>query len=306
MGTRKLRRVGHPSGLRRAGLESRSRSDRLLQQRRAVARCDGCPRTGDDRQVDRYSVSSTSCSWGTPPVIVTARTPADFSFTMSSWDRGIEPYSFGLPMGSDRSADMVHTVLDRPLFRAGETVSMKHFIRRHVRRASPFLKARPATTTSSFRTVAAASRIQTKCRSSADGIAEQSWKIPADAKLGTYHITALGAWGSAVVAVRRLQGRRVPAAPPCVRRVQGTSGTLVRPLEATLDLHVSYLSGGGASNLPVKVRTVVEPWPLRYPEYENFRFGGGGSEGRAAGSPKARGGTSTARKKNRSSPPKPA
>ncbi len=49
------------------------------------------------------------------------------------WNRGIEPYSFGVLVGYEHWADMGHTVLDRPLFRAGETVSMKHFLRRHVK-----------------------------------------------------------------------------------------------------------------------------------------------------------------------------
>ncbi len=51
--------------------------------------------------------------------------------------------------------------------------------------------------------------------------------------------------------------------------VQGTSNTLVRAKQATLDLHVSYISGGGASNLPVRVRTVVEPSPTQFSGYDN-------------------------------------
>ncbi len=107
----------------------------------------------------------------------------------------------------------------------------------------------------------------------ADGIAEQTWKIPSDAKLGTYSITLMNeaktrSWQSGSFKVEEFR------LPTMRASVQGTASTLVRPRDATLDLHVSYLSGGGASNLPVKVRTVVEPWGQQFPEYENFRFGG--------------------------------
>jgi len=70
------------------------------------------------------------CYPGAPsPLLVTATAPDDWSFALSGWSKGITPYAFGLPTGYQ--PDLVHTVLDRPLYRAGETVSMKHFLRRH-------------------------------------------------------------------------------------------------------------------------------------------------------------------------------
>jgi hypothetical protein len=56
--------------------------------------------------------------------------------------------------------------------------------------------------------------------------------------------------------------------------VQGPGKPLVNPREVTLDLQVSYLSGGAAGGIPVTVRTIVEPRPLQYPGYEDFEFGG--------------------------------
>ena len=55
----------------------------------------------------------------------------DFSFTLSSWNQGIDPYSLGITPAYESNPTLAHTVFDRPLFRAGETVSMKHFLRRH-------------------------------------------------------------------------------------------------------------------------------------------------------------------------------
>ena len=47
----------------------------------------------------------------------------DFSFVHTSWDRGIEPWRFQLPLANAREAIIAHTVLDRSLLRAGDTVS---------------------------------------------------------------------------------------------------------------------------------------------------------------------------------------
>ncbi len=54
----------------------------------------------------------------------------DLAFTWSDWQRGIEPWRFNVPTSSSAQPDQIaHTIFDRTLFRAGETVSMKHLIR---------------------------------------------------------------------------------------------------------------------------------------------------------------------------------
>jgi hypothetical protein len=42
----------------------------------------------------------------------------------------------------------------------------------------------------------------------------------------------------------------------------------------SLDLFVSYLSGGGAARAPVRLRTIVEPRTPAFREYPDFTFGG--------------------------------
>jgi len=61
----------------------------------------------------------------------------DLAFAWSTWQKGIETWRFNQPTasnqgGPDDSDLRMHTVTDRALFRAGETVSMKHFIRQEV------------------------------------------------------------------------------------------------------------------------------------------------------------------------------
>ena len=57
-------------------------------------------------------------------------TVQDMAFTWSDWNRGIEAWRFNLPTStSARPDERAHTVFDRTLLRAGETVSMKHILR---------------------------------------------------------------------------------------------------------------------------------------------------------------------------------
>ena len=59
-----------------------------------------------------------------------ARTAEDISFTSSAWSDGIQPWNFNLRAETYRRKPLtIHTVFDRTLFRAGETVSMKHLAR---------------------------------------------------------------------------------------------------------------------------------------------------------------------------------
>jgi hypothetical protein len=191
----------------------------------------------------------------------------DTSFVLSSWDKGIAPHSFGLEVGSGEEARIFHTVLDRSLFRAGETVSMKHFLRRHVRGGIAVLESAAASRKVVITHVGSDQQYSFDVVFGADGVAEQSWAIPAEAKLGTYSI-----------AIDDVQSGRFEVEefrlPTMRATVQGSARPLVRPRDATLDLHVAYVAGGGASALPVRLRTVVEPWQLPRPGYENFEFGG--------------------------------
>ena len=96
-----------------------------------------------------------------------------------------------------------------------------------------------------------------------NGIAETTWPIPPEAKLGDYQIEIADAasnWhesGHFKVEQFRL---------PTIRAtVNGPATPQLRPSEVPLDLHAAYLSGGGASRLPVKLRATVEPRAIQIP-----------------------------------------
>ena len=206
------------------------------------------------------------CPWG-HPLMVLAKSGRDFSFTESTWSQGIGPYEFGLPVGSDYQANIYHTVLDRTLFRAGETVSMLHFLRRHV---SSGLVVQPGASGSrqiTIRHLGSGQEFTWTVLFDADGVATSRWKIPEEAKLGDY-IVLIGGRDSAQFKVEQFR------LPSMRGSVVGPARALVAPRRIALNFRVAYLSGGGAAGLPVKVRTLVEPEPAQFPGYSDYTFGG--------------------------------
>ncbi|MBI1179453.1 MAG: hypothetical protein GC201_02780 [Alphaproteobacteria bacterium] len=217
--------------------------------------------------------TSDRCNqWSPHPLMVSARTSDDMSFTLSSWNNGIAPYDFNLMSYGDAGRVMVHTVFDRPLFRAGETVSMKHYLRRHTSKGIdiPVEGARKA----DVRIVhdGSGQTYDLTATFDAHGIAEQRWQIPEGARLGEYRVVvSFGENESYDAGSFRVEEFRVPTMTAVV---QGPKGPLVRPDTVTFDLYVAYLSGGGASGAPVKLRTVVRQRQVSFPDYDAFTFGG--------------------------------
>jgi len=240
-------------------------------------------------RTDHSGLASISESLGEPhlggcpwfaPLLVIAKSGDDFSFTVSNWTRGISPYEFGLPVGSERSTGIVHTVLDRALFRAGETVSMKHYIRRHI--SSGIEVPAVAAGMHSIEIVHQGSgqRFELEASFDASGVATSEWTIPAEAKLGTYEVfikdgpVALGAsgqFGGGPSAQFKVEQFRLPTLRASI---QGPPRPLVAPREVDLDLHLEYLSGGAAGGSPVKVRSQIEPETPRIDGYPDYQFGG--------------------------------
>jgi len=212
---------------------------------------------------------------GTPqyhPLIVLATVAEDTGIAVSSWTDGIEPYNFGLPTGSVWNTAVYHTVFDRPLFRAGETVSMKHFLRRQQVDGIGLPPNSAGTRKVVIQHQGSDQRWRFDVKFRADGTAEQQWAIPAEAKLGDYDVSIqherddYRSSGSFKVQQYRLPVMRAS--------VKGPPRPVARPKDVTLDLHVSYLSGGGAGGLPVRLRTTVEPAAVQVSGYEDFQFGG--------------------------------
>ncbi len=224
---------------------------------------------------------------------VFARTNDDMTFVRSTWENGIETWRFNLPYANYRGPVIGHTILDRSLLRAGETVSMKHLVRKHT--MAGFEKPRDLPQAVLIRHFGSDQRYEFPLTWDGNGVAETSWTIPKDAKLGTYGImllkkasgkkkqrTAVGGyeagdeeyfnadgWESGTF---RVEEFRVPLMKGII---QQPKEPLVNAREARVDLFVKYLSGGGASGASVKLRTMTAPRSVYLNQYENFQFANG-------------------------------
>ena len=85
-----------------------------------------CPDKGEDEE---YLPALSGIQSG---LFIFAKTQKDVTFTHTSWNEGIESWRFNIPSGdfSQKEGLLAHTVFDRTLFKAGEVVHMKHFLRK--------------------------------------------------------------------------------------------------------------------------------------------------------------------------------
>ncbi len=125
-------------------------------------------------------------------LFITAQSGDDLAFVHSSWDQGIESWRFRLPTTESAEPAIAHTILDRALFRAGETVSMKHVIRRPVPRGLGPVAPGSGRAGLVIRHLGSDEKYELALTWDAGGIAEGAWPIPKSAKLGTYEVIMRG------------------------------------------------------------------------------------------------------------------
>ena len=214
---------------------------------------------------------------------VTARVNDDVSFAFSSWGEGISPWRFNVPTASWNGPYVAHAVLDRSLFRAGETVSMKLFVRKQTGGGFATVAADDLEDNLTIRHQGSGQEYAVPVswdeRGGVSEHGEASFVIPEDAPLGTYTIGVHDSLGSRrgraderAAGHFRVEAFRVPLMRA---RLQPVGTPLVNPTDVRIDLQVSYLSGGGAGGLPVKLRTQVEPKSVSFPDFEGYSFAAG-------------------------------
>lgn len=233
----------------------------------------------------RQELPSAACGEN---LFVSARSGGDFTFTLSTWQKGIEPWRFQLPQGSlDDDTRIVATVFDRTLLRAGETVHMKHFLRRRVGESGLALVStrdkapKPGYAWLGEETVehtpvpgkawvvhqGSGDKIALPLDWDAGGQAHGEWKIPAEARLGSYQLVV----GGQVAGEFRVEQFRVPTMKAILKP---PATPAVAPKLVTIDAQVNYLNGGPAGLAPVTLRSAVEDRGVDFDGYEGFSFGG--------------------------------
>jgi uncharacterized protein YfaS (alpha-2-macroglobulin family) len=203
---------------------------------------------------------------------------ADMAFMFSSWSRGIESWRFNVPTDSGpEQRARAHTVLDRPLLRAGDTLSMKHFFRLESLQGLQDAKAQ---------------ELPDQLRMVFEGTGEDvltqplhwlgtryalsSWKVPQGAKLGRYRLVlerrsggeaVQRSWDSGSV---RVEEFRVPLVD--ARLLPPDSTKLAGANEQAWGLQLNYQAGGPMAQAPVQVSALLRPRWLRFAGYDDYAF----------------------------------
>jgi uncharacterized protein YfaS (alpha-2-macroglobulin family) len=192
------------------------------------------------------------------------------SFVLSAWGEGIRPWDVDLPYGGSPDEEEFHTVFDRALVRQGETVHMKHIVRKPVATGFEKTPAFKGTLTLSHR--GSDTQFELPLTIDANGTGESEWAVPKGAPMGDYDLTV----DTGDRTIWTGQSFRVDEyrLPTMRATISGPKEAQVKPRSVPLDLFVGYLSGGGASRLPVTMRvgwfdTVPSP-----ENYDSYSFGG--------------------------------
>lgn len=236
----------------------------------------------------------------------------DVSFVFSGWQKGIEPWRFQHPTQSPEAywghdGVRAHTVFDRSLFRAGETVSMKHFLRFEQRHGLTGLpKAQwPDTVKIVHQGSDTEYRLPLAWRDPLHALS--TWPIPEDAKLGRYEVSFEGpairqrpdaeveggqgerrSWAAGSF---RVEAFRVPLVEA---RLTGPKGAQVAPRSLPLSVQMRYLAGGAMQQAAGQVTAVWRERTPRFADYDGFSFSpprewqtgsrtGGGADGAGEG-----------------------
>ena len=211
---------------------------------------------------------------------VSARSTDDLAFTWSDWHKGIEPWRFNVPTSREvRPDERAHTIFDRTLLRAGETVSMKHILRAESSQGFALAAVQPVTLAVTHIGSGQQYTQPVVWRKTATGgqSAENTFAIPPAAKLGMYSVELRaqdpdknrnfisGQFRVEEFRLPVLEGRITPVFPT-------EKKALVNTKTVPTDVQINYVAGGGAVNLPVRVSALVRSKYLSYSDYEDFSF----------------------------------
>ena len=243
------------------------------------------------RQAPQCARAEESGQW-----FISARAEDDMAFIWSDWQRGIEPWRFHLPTGWGAGPELVaHSVLDRSLVRAGETVSMKHFVRAQTQQGLEEPRHWPSTLRITHVGSGQEYRqpLQWVANPAGAHHALSSFVVPPAAKLGEYRLELL--WGpgeeddadaSTYPALTsgqfRVEAFRLPVLEGSVQPVGPTP--LVQPQALPVAVQLQYLNGGSAKGQAVQVSALLRDHEVQFERWSQYRFAAPSSADTDAGS----------------------
>jgi uncharacterized protein YfaS (alpha-2-macroglobulin family) len=200
----------------------------------------------------------------------------DTAFVFSSWQKGIEAWRFNLPTARGAEPDVrAHTVFDRTLLRAGETVSMKHFLR--IETSTGLAAARPDDLPNQLKIVHEGSGQEFVQPLVWNGtrFALSTWTIPPAAKLGVYNVRLVRDRGDAA---RKREWRsgdfRVEAfrLPLVDARISGPKAAAIAPTSLPIAVQLNYFSGGPMGAAPARASALLKSRAVAFAGYDDFSF----------------------------------
>jgi uncharacterized protein YfaS (alpha-2-macroglobulin family) len=205
---------------------------------------------------------------------------ADMAFTWSDWQRGIEPWRFNVPTSSAAQPNEVaHTIFDRTLLHAGETVSMKHLLRAQTQNGFALAAQEPDTLLITHEDSGQQYQQSLRWRKTATGgrSAQSSFAVPQAAKLGVYTVELQNNKNNSNRYKRSLGSGQFRVEefrlPVFEGRIAPTDAkTLVNMGTVPTNVQLNYVSGGPAAQWPVRVSALVKKKELHFDAYDAFSF----------------------------------
>ncbi len=233
--------------------------------------------SGSDGDSDGDSDSDNQAALFVSARKADAQGRVDTAFVLSGWNKGIEPWRFNVPTGGGPEPDArAHSVLDRSLLRAGDTLSMKHFIRQETAAGLAWLKPDDLPTQVKLVHQGSGQEFAQALQWSGSRSAVSTWNIPGAAKLGTYELLLqrgqpgddrrFRQWSSGNL---RVEEFRVPLVDA---RLSGPQALAVAPKELAFALQLSYLSGGPMAQAPARASALLNHRVVGFAGFDEFSF----------------------------------
>lgn len=215
-----------------------------------------------------------------------------YSFALSNWNRGIEPWRFNisnfLRSKSDIGRLVEHSFFDRPLYQPGQIVAMKHYLRVLDKRNLSLPRA--SELPDKVRITHSGSgdqydfNIQWLSTPSGGLSATTYWTLPKSAKLGRYRLSYLRNGNEILDSDQsfRVEEFKIPFLTGSMQLGETTKKPsdseqkqkqiLVAPQSVALDLQLNYISGGAASNWDTEVSAMIGEAVPSFEEYADYQF----------------------------------
>ncbi len=209
-----------------------------------------------------------------------ARGRVDTAFVFSDWREGIEGWRFNLPTGFHSMAPELraHTVFDRTLLRAGETVSMKHFVREETSAGLAWPKPGELPVRARIVHEGSGQDYTVPLQWQGTRSATSAWRIPPAARLGNYAVTlerdlpegdGRGRTAGLAAGSLRVEEFRVPLVDA---QVSGPKDVQIAPRELPLQVQLTHLSGGGVVRAPLRTSALLRARSVAFDDHPGFSF----------------------------------